>query len=234
MGLGAGTGPGPSTLGNGGAGWSRLSSWCGSGQMKGTVTIREPARRHAGGFVAALAAALTLLPGSLGAQTVEQKAQLCSACHGESGVPQQKTTPVIWGQQLGYLYLELRDYKSGARKNDQMSAVVAGLERDDMMALAQYFSQKPWPSLGQPPAPQAVAAQALRATTSVVCTSCHQEGYKGEGTQPRLAGQQKDYLAQTMLDFRNGKRGNNPGMSDLMKSISETDIAPIAEYLAGL
>jgi cytochrome c553 len=199
--------------------------------MKRTTMIRDGARLHASGILAVLMMALAALPSSAGAQTVEQKAQLCTACHGDSGVPQQKTTPVIWGQQLGYLYLELRDYNSGARKNDQMSAVAAGLERDEMMALAQYFSQKPWPGLGQPPASQAAAAQALRATSSVVCTSCHQEGYKGEGTQPRLAGQQKDYLAQTMLDFRDGKRGNNPGMADLMKSISESDIPAIAEYL---
>jgi cytochrome c553 len=202
--------------------------------MKKTPTIPETARRQARGIVAALAAALAMLPGTAGAQAVEQKAQLCTACHGESGIPQQKTTPVIWGQQLGYLYVQLRDYKSGARKNDQMSAVAASLERDDMMALAQYFSQKPWPDLAQPPASAAAAAQALRATSAVVCTSCHQEGYKGEGTQPRLAGQQKDDLAQTMLDFRDGKRANNPGMSDLMKSISENDIAAIAEYLAGM
>jgi len=195
--------------------------------------IRDSARPCASSILSLLMMALAAVPGSAGAQTVEQKAQLCTACHGESGVPQQTTTPVIWGQQLGYLYLELRDYNSGARKNDQMSAVAAGLQRDDMMALAQYFSQKPWPSLGQPPASQAAAAQALRATSSVVCTSCHQEGYKGEGTQPRLAGQQKDYLAQTMLDFRDGKRGNNPGMADLMKSISESDIPAIAEYLGG-
>jgi cytochrome c553 len=86
----------------------------------------------------------------------------------------------------------------------------------------------------QPGASATVAGQALRATTSVVCTSCHQEGYKGEGTQPRLAGQRKQYLAQTMLDFRNGMRANNPGMSDLMKAISESDVAAIAEYVAGL
>jgi cytochrome c553 len=192
---------------------------------------REPRRSR--GFAAALAAALALLPVSVRSQTIEQKAQLCTACHGESGVPQQKTTPVLWGQQLGYLYVQLRDYKSGARKNDQMSAVVATLERDDLLALAQYFSPKPWPALGQPTA-AAAAAQALSATRAVVCTSCHQENYNGEGTQPRLAGQQRDYLAQTMLDFRGGKRANNPGMSDLMKSISESDIAAIAEYLAGL
>jgi cytochrome c553 len=201
--------------------------------MKRTTMIRDSARPRARSILSALMMGLAALPVSAGAQTVDQKAQLCTACHGDSGVPQQNTTPVIWGQQLGYLYLELRDYNSGARKNDQMSAVAAGLQRDDMMALAQYFSQKPWPNLGQPAASQAAAAQALRATNSVVCTSCHQEGYKGEGTQPRLAGQQKDYLAQTMLDFRDGKRGNNPGMADLMKSISESDIPAIAEYLAG-
>jgi len=207
-----------------------------SEQMKRITATLNIAHPHAL-RLAALAALATVLagaPGSAGAQTIEQKAQLCAACHGENGAPLQKTTPALWGQQLGYLYVELRDFKSGARKSDQMSGVVAMLERDDMMALAQYFSQKPWPSLAQPRASQAAAAQALRATSSVVCTSCHQEGYKGEGTQPGLAGQEKDYLAQTMLDFRDGKRGNNPGMSDLMKSISESDIAAIAEYLAGM
>jgi cytochrome c553 len=192
-------------------------------------TVRLPAPR-----VVALATALAGLSCSAGAQTIEQKAQLCAACHGDNGMPQQKTTPGIWGQQLGYLYLELRDFKSGARKSDQMGAVVATLERDDMMALAQYFSQKPWPNLAQPRASDAVAARAVRADTAIVCTSCHQEGYRGEGTQPRLAGQEKDYLAQTMTDFRDGKRGNNPGMSDLMKAISPDDIAALAEYLAGL
>jgi cytochrome c553 len=182
------------------------------------------------GFVAMLA--LAVCPSA--AQTIDQKAQLCAACHGQNGVPQQTSTPVIWGQQLGYLYLQLRDFKSGARKNDQMAAVAATLERDDMMALAEYFSQKPWPDLQQPRASAAVAARALAASTAVVCKSCHQDNYQGEGTQPRLAGLQKDYMAQTMLDFRDGKRGNNPGMTDLMNSISPDDIAALAEYLAGM
>jgi cytochrome c553 len=67
-----------------------------------------------------------------------------------------------------------------------------------------------------------------------VCSSCHQSQYQGDGTQPRLAGQEKDYLQQSMLDFRNRSRANNPGMSDLMLSISEDDIAACAAYLAGL
>jgi cytochrome c553 len=41
-------------------------------------------------------------------------------------------------------------------------------------------------------------------------------------------------MQQTMLDFRSRTRGNNPGMSDLMKATSEAEIKVMAEYLAGL
>ena len=89
------------------------------------------------------------------AQTIEEKAQICAACHGDNGMPQQQAfpMPVIWGQQLGYLFFQLRDFKSGARKNEQMSPIAEALEHDDLMALAQYFSKKPWPNLQQPHAP---------------------------------------------------------------------------------
>jgi cytochrome c553 len=183
----------------------------------------------------ALAAVLAaMLPAPARAQTIEDKAQLCAACHGENGIPQQKTTPVIWGQFQGYLYLELRDYKSGARKNDIMSPLAQTLDRDDMMALALYFSQKRWPDLQQPQAPAEVAAGATRVNVSIGCTGCHQGEYQGAGTQPRLAGQSREYMQQTMLDFRTRNRGNNPGMTDLMLAISQDDIAALAQYMAGL
>jgi cytochrome c553 len=176
---------------------------------------------------------LLALPVAPRADTFEEKAQLCSACHGENGIPADKSTPVIWGQHQGYLYLQLRDYKRGTRKDNVMSPVVDLLERDDMMALAEYFSHKRWPDLRQPHAPPAVATRALQVNVSVGCTSCHLAEYQGDGTQPRLAGQTRDSLAKSMLDFRNRTRGNNPGMSDLMSVISEEDIAALAEYLAG-
>jgi cytochrome c553 len=195
--------------------------------------------RVQGGHATAAAVLVALLgtmalPASAYAQSVEEKAQLCAGCHGENGVPQEKTTPMIWGQYQGYLYLELRDYKSGARKNDIMTPLAQTLERDDMMALALYFSQKRWPDLQQPPAPTDVAAHATRTNASVGCTGCHQGSYQGEGTQPRLAGQSKEYMQQTMLDFRTRKRGNNPGMTDLMLAISDDDITALAQYMAGL
>src|SRR5579875_1556200 len=83
------------------------------------------------------------------AAPIEEKAKLCAACHGAAGVPIDPKIPVIWGQQAGYLYLDLRDFKSGARKNPLMSPVAAGLSKAEMMALAEYFSKKPWPNLGR-------------------------------------------------------------------------------------
>ena len=182
----------------------------------------------------ALAAVLAALPLTAHAQATADKAQICATCHGQNGVPTQSIIPVIWGQQLGYLFIELRDFKTGARKNDLMSPIAQALDFSDLMPLAQYFSQKAWPNLAQPPAPGGVAAQAQRANASIVCTSCHQEGFKGDSVQPRLAGQNRDYMAKTMSDFRSGARANNPGMTDLMKAVSESDIAALATYIAGL
>jgi cytochrome c553 len=183
---------------------------------------------------AVLVLCLAMLPAPAPAQSVDEKAQVCDGCHGDKGIPQQKAWPAIWGQQQGYLYLQLRDFKSGARKDDTMGPIAQSLERADMQALALYYSQKPWPNLQQPRPPADVSARAQKVNNSVVCTSCHQNGFLGDSTQPRLAGQSKDYLQKSMLDFRNKTRGNNPGMTDLMLAISEQDIADVAGLLAGL
>jgi cytochrome c553 len=196
------------------------------------AALAKAARRGAAIFT--LAVAVAALAPALRAQTIDEQATLCAACHGENGVPQQASTPIIWGQNQGYLYLQLRDYQRGARKNEQMSPLAAALTREEMMALAEYFAQRPWPNLQQPSAPEAVAAQAIRANTSVGCTGCHLEQYLGAGTVPRLAGQREDYLARTMAEFRTRTRGNNPGMADLMMVTSEQQIAALAKYLAGL
>ncbi len=184
-----------------------------------------------------LSAILTLLSGIIlssaaHAQSIEEKAQVCSACHGEAGIPQDAATPIIWGQNEGYLYLNLRDFNKGARKNDLMSPIAADLSKDDMKALAAYFAAKAWPRVDQPSPPKDVASKALSAIGSVGCTSCHLDQFQGDGTTARLAGQQQAYLKKTMLDFRDRTRANNPGMSDLMNSIQPDDIDAISQYLA--
>jgi cytochrome c553 len=184
--------------------------------------------------VAALAALLCLCTTPLLAQSIEEKAQLCAGCHGADGKPADKTIPAIWGQQAGYIYIELRDFKRGDRKSDIMQPIASSMQRDEMQAFAEYFSKKPWPDLGQPRAPKEIVEKASIANRSVGCTACHLNHFQGDGTVPRLAGLSREYLTKTMTDFRSRARGNNPGMSDLMLAITPDDIAALGEYLSGL
>jgi cytochrome c553 len=183
-----------------------------------------------GSVVATMVFAIT----PLCAQTLDEKVQICSGCHGGNGKPVDKTIPNIWGQQTGYLYIQLRDYKRGDRKSETMQPIASTFERDDMLAIAEYFSKKPWPDFGQPRASKDVSQRALTANGSIGCTGCHLDHFQGDSTVPRLAGQGRDYLAKTMADFRTRSRGNNPGMSDLMIATSPDDLTALAEYLAGL
>ena len=179
-------------------------------------------------------AAMVFAIAPLRAQTLDEKVQVCSGCHGGNGKPVDKTIPNIWGQQTGYLYIQLRDFKRGDRKSEIMQPIASIFERDDMLAIAEYFSKKPWPDFGQPRASKDVSQRALTANGSIGCTGCHLDHFQGDSTVPRLAGQGHDYLAKTMADFRTRARGNNPGMSDLMIATSPDDLTALAEYLAGL
>ena len=108
------------------------------------------------------------------------------------------------------------------------------LEKADFQALAAYFAAKPWPDLQQPSAPKVVAEKAIAANVSVACTGCHLADWQGDGTIPRLSGQQHEYLDKTTKAFRDRSRGNNPGMSDLMNATPADDLEALAHYLSGL
>ena len=193
-------------------------------------------RRHRIVFAFALA---LVIPAAAGhAETIEEKAQLCAACHGEDGVPPEKSypVPIIWGQNLGYLLFQLRDFKSGARKSEVMSPIAQALPHEDLTALAQYFSKMPWPKRREPQSQPQLSADppAQRTGAPAACASCHQEGFVGGGMQPRLAGQERAYLEKTMAEFQSGTRGNNPGMTDLMRSLTPQDISALAAWLAAM
>ena len=181
----------------------------------------------------ALGSILNLTPPA-NAQGIAEKVEVCAGCHGVDGKPVDKLIPAIWGQQQGYLYIQLRDFKRGDRKNEIMQPIASSMERDEMLAIAEYFSKKPWPNLGQPQAPKEVATRALRANGSVGCTGCHLDQFQGDGTVPRLAGMSREYMTKTIDEFRSRARGNNPGMSDLMIATDPQDLAALEEYLSGL
>ncbi len=176
---------------------------------------------------------IAMTSGSAQGEDIAEKAKLCATCHGEDGRPKEADTPIIWGQHTGYLYIELRDYKSGLRKNDKMSVIAADLSKEDMMALAQYFSEKPWPLLDTS-ATDADAAAGERIASAGMCKECHLDGYVGTSTVPRISGQSPTYLETTLLDFKTRKRANNPDKSTLLASFSDDELKTMARYLAGI
>ena len=182
----------------------------------------------------AVAALLLVVSAAAHGELVEEKAVLCGACHGLKGVPEDKSIPIIWGQNAGYLYLQFRDFQKGQRTDERMSAVAKNVVKEDALALAEYFAAKTWPGLAASAPSKADADTATAAIKSVGCPSCHLEAFKGTSSVPRLAGQQRDYLLKTMTEFRSRARGNNPDMSDLLYAVTPGELSAIAAYLAGL
>lgn len=77
------------------------------------------------------------------AKAGRQKALQCQTCHGLDGIARIPEAPNLAGQQEGYLRKALRDYKTGARKNEMMSVVAPALSDTDIDDLAAYFSGIP-------------------------------------------------------------------------------------------
>ena len=179
-------------------------------------------------------AALLSAANAAWADAIADKAEVCSACHGEKGLPAEPAIPIIWGQNEGYLYLELRDFQKGARKDDQHDPNRSEPLQGGRAGARRIFRRQAMAEDGAPSASKADEAAAMTAIKSVVCTSCHLEQFQGDSSIPRLAGQSHDYLAKTMTDFRTRARANNPGMSDLMNTVTPEQLTAMAAYLAGL
>jgi cytochrome c553 len=70
------------------------------------------------------------------------KSAVCSACHGADGNSANPIWPNLAGQKEAYLVKQLKDFKSGARKDPMMAPMAAPLSDQDMENLAAYFSSQ--------------------------------------------------------------------------------------------
>ena len=190
---------------------------------------------------------------------IRDKLESCFACHGESGTSADAQIPIIAGQHLYYLYVQLKDFNAGRRISPIMTEIVTGLSvdellatnlqngkadtpvmttvatrltKDEMLLIAKFFSEQEWPNTGYRADPE-IARRGETATVSGQCVQCHRGGYEGDSRIPRLAGQYAAYLEKTMLDFKSKERNNSPAKSSLMNSYSEDDIAAMAAFTAG-
>lgn len=164
----------------------------------------------------------------------QPKAQACVVCHGPMGNSINPDYPILAGQTARYLYLELQDFKAGRRSDPRMSPVAAGLSREDMLDLADYFAQ-------QRPNPVPFKADQARIDAGrlkaqeVLCTMCHLGGFGGQNEIPRVAGQHDRYIVKQLQDFRGRKRTNDAGnMTSVSTGLSDEDIENLAAYIANL
>jgi cytochrome c553 len=84
------------------------------------------------------------------AKAGRQKALQCQTCHGLDGQAKLPEAPHLAGQNEIYVVKALRDYRSGARRNDMMSVIAHGLSDQDIDNLAAYYAAIPV-TVGEPP-----------------------------------------------------------------------------------
>ncbi|MGZ5596369.1 MAG: c-type cytochrome [Usitatibacter sp.] len=89
------------------------------------------------------AGTVSLAASALAADAAAARAKvqaLCQNCHGENGVAVLPGAANLSGQQKEYLTAQLRAYRSGSRRNDQMSIVAKTLTDADIENLAEWYS----------------------------------------------------------------------------------------------
>jgi cytochrome c553 len=168
------------------------------------------------------------------AQAIEQKASVCKACHLSGTLQSTSVIPNIWGQSEGYIYIQLRDFKSGARNAPEDAAMrgfVATMSDAEMLEIAKYASAQSWPKVEPISTDKALLKKGADAMAVLPCGGCHFNDWKGFSANPRIGDQSTAYLAATFRQFRSGARANSPGMSDLLRTLDEGDIDAVAAYL---
>ena len=171
------------------------------------------------------------------AQAGKTVAAVCGSCHGVSGISVAAMFPNLAGQHQDFLVQSLKSFKLGTRKNDMMSPMAAGLNEVDIRNVAAYFSQAKCKVSGGDK-----AKAALGKAKAANCAACHSAtglygngaiGISGTPTWPNLAGQNAEYLANSLKSFRDESR-YHAVMTSIAKTLSDDDIEHLSAYYASL
>ncbi len=169
-----------------------------------------------------------------GAEDGKAKAAACAACHGPDGNSPSPDFPSLAGQTSRYIYLQLKDFKEGRRKNEIMSALTTNLSKQDMRDLGDYFAAQKQKPTGFK-ADSAKVARGQKVAADALCPMCHLGGFSGQNEVPRVGGQHQAYIHRQLMAFKNHERTNDAGnMQSVMRSISDEDIDALSHYIANL
>jgi cytochrome c553 len=162
------------------------------------------------------------------------KVAICAACHGKDGNSTDPQYPILAGQTWRYVYIQLRDFKEGRRKDPQMSPMAVDLTRDEMIELGNWYAaQKRLPTGFKADPAKVVAGR--KKSDEVLCPMCHLGGFSGQNAIPRVAGLHYQYVVKQLQDFKAKRRTNDAGnMTSIAATLSDEDIDNLANYIANL
>jgi cytochrome c553 len=172
----------------------------------------------------------------------QAKAALCGSCHGVDGNSALAMNPKLAGQGAGYLYKQLVEFKSGARENATMAAMVMNLSDQDMLDLAAFYASQQVTIGGADPAKIELGESLYRAGNKelgvAACASCHSSDGTGNAPAkfPAVGGQHAEYTLSQLKAFRSGMRNNDMGamMRSTVERLTDTELDALASYLEGL
>jgi cytochrome c553 len=167
------------------------------------------------------------------AETIEQRATACFACHGEHGQSEMANTPSLGGQQAPYALIQLFMFREKLRTFEPMNEMTKSFTDDDLQKFSDFISKLPKP---QPPAEVGDPARMQRGLALAQanhCNSCHNANFSGKENVPRLANQREDYLNKTLSEYKdNSRHGYDGTMADVMGSVTKEQIPDLAYYIS--
>jgi cytochrome c553 len=172
----------------------------------------------------------------------QAKSALCATCHGADGNSDLAMNPKLAGQNASYLIKQLQDYKSGARQNATMTAMVASLSDQDIADIAAWYASQEVTLEGADPAVLELGEQIYRAGNAEIgaaaCSACHAPDGSGNGPAgfPSLSGQHPEYTLLQLQAFRAGERANdsNSMMRGVVERLTDAELEALASYVSGL
>src|SRR4030095_9915399 len=92
----------------------------------------------AAALIAAFAASTAFAADPAAGKNVAQGT--CAVCHGLDGIAKNPDAPHLAAENIEYLMRQLKAFKSGARKHEQMSIIAQGLSDEQMANVAAWYS----------------------------------------------------------------------------------------------
>src|SRR5207253_6157230 len=91
------------------------------------------------------ALAFALIASLARAETLEERAAPCLACHGEHGQSETENTPSLGGQQPPYALIQLFMFREKLRAFEPMNEMAKPLTDDDLRTFSEFIGKLPKP-----------------------------------------------------------------------------------------